>query len=311
MSITEASAESNTGRIIKGVGGLYSVRIGESVYTMNAKGIFRKDKLSPLPGDIVSCTLPRAGDDNGVITSVMPRKNSLIRPACANIDRLFIVACKESPKADLYTLDKLSAVAVKNGIEVVFIFNKSDISEPSELADIYRLAGFPVFTLSAKDDGEESFSRLRSYMQGGVNIFSGASGVGKSSIIGRLFPELSPETGMLSRKISRGRHTTRATELYLVDTKDGIDTYIADTPGFSMFDAATLRLIEKDELVSCFPDIERYSHDCRYRDCSHTKEGPEDCSVAKALQDGLIATSRHQSFCALKEELDSINEWDT
>ena len=112
MSITEASAESNTGRIIKGVGGLYSVRIGESVYTMNAKGIFRKDKLSPLPGDIVSCTLPREGDDNGVITSVMPRKNSLIRPACANIDRLFIVACKESPKADLYSLDKLSAVAV-------------------------------------------------------------------------------------------------------------------------------------------------------------------------------------------------------
>ena len=120
MSITEASAESNIGRIIKGIGGLYSVRIGESVYTMNAKGIFRKDKLSPLPGDIVRCTLPRAGDDNGVITSVMPRKNSLIRPACANIDRLFIVACKESPKADLYTLDKLSAVAVKNGIEVVF-----------------------------------------------------------------------------------------------------------------------------------------------------------------------------------------------
>lgn len=318
MSTTETQAisdmPSQSGRIIKGVGGLYTVRIGDSVYTMNAKGIFRKDNLTPLPGDVVDCTLPREGDDNGVISAIRPRKNSLIRPACANIDRLIIVACKSSPKADLYTLDKLSAVAVKNGIEVVFVFNKADADFPSELAEVYRLSGFRVFTVSVADAEKngaygEEFASLRLAMQCGVNIFSGASGVGKSSIIGHLFPEFAPETGVLSRKISRGRHTTRATELYLADAET--DTYIADTPGFSMFDAAALRLIEKDELVSCFPDIEKYSHGCRYRDCSHTKEGPEDCTVTKALEEGLIAKSRHQSYCTLREELGSINEWDT
>ncbi len=306
----EVSENTVVGRILKGVGGLYTVKTDAGVFPMNAKGIFRKEKLSPLPGDIVDCTLPATGDTNGVIVRIHERKNSLIRPACANVDRLFIVACAENPKADIYTLDKQSAIATKSGIEVFFIFNKCDICEPNELAEIYRKSGFKVFCVSANSEKsgeyENQFSEIKSIMKSGVSFFSGASGVGKSSIIGHLFPDFSPETGVLSKKTARGKHTTRATELFVLDN----DCCIADTPGFSMLEAVSMKLIEKDELLAAFPDIEKHSHNCRYRDCSHTKEGKEDCSVALALSRGEIAATRHESFCKLKEELDSVNPWD-
>ncbi|MBR5308614.1 MAG: ribosome small subunit-dependent GTPase A [Clostridia bacterium] len=305
-------AKSATGRIVKGVGGLYTVVTDENPdlrITANAKGTFRHEKITPSVGDRV--TFEYISEDKGFITDIMERKNILIRPACANVDCLVITACAESPKADLYMLDKLSAVATYNGISVLFVFNKCDIAPADELIDIYSRAGFEAIALSAASthSDSEEINRIKDFVKDRISFFAGASGVGKSSLMNLLFPGLSLATGGLSRKISRGKHTTRASELYRVDDISS-STYIADTPGFSSFEVAQLKLIPKEHLLEAFPEIYAHSDGCVYKDCTHTGEGSDVCSVKKAVEDGIIPRSRHESFVRLYGEISAIKPWD-
>ena len=308
---TEISSATSVGRIVKGVGGLYTIIPDNNPnirITANAKGTFRHEKISPCVGDIAE--FEYIGEDKGFITDIKPRKNLLIRPSCANVDNLVIVACKDSPKADLYMLDKLSAVAVYNKIRVLFVFNKCDISPADELSDIYTRAGFEVVCLSAANSSAESseIQKIKDFVKDGISFFAGASGVGKTSLMNVLFPGLSLATGGLSRKIARGKHTTRATELYRVDISES--TYIADTPGFSSFEVAQLKLIPQEHLLEAFPEIYANSDGCVYKDCTHTGEGSDVCNVKKAVEEGTIPASRHESFVRLYAEISAIKPWD-
>ncbi len=299
------------GRIVKGVGGLYTIIPDNDKnlrISANAKGTFRHEKISPCVGDIVE--FEYIGEDKGFITDIKERKNLLIRPSCANVDCLVITACKDSPRADLYMLDKLSAVACYNRIKVLFVFNKCDISPADELAEIYTKAGFETVCLSAANSNAESpeIMKIKEFVKDKISFFAGASGVGKTSLMNILFPGLSLATGGLSRKIARGKHTTRATELYNVDISDS--TYIADTPGFSSFEVAQLKLIPKEHLLEAFPEIYANSEGCVYKDCTHTGEGSDVCNVKKAVEEGIIPQSRHESFVRLYGEISAIKPWE-
>lgn len=312
QEITQNKSGLLRGRIVKGVGGLYTVIPDNSPterVLCNAKGTFRHEKITPTVGDRVE--FEYIGEDKGFIRDIEQRKNLLIRPACANVDCLVITACAENPKPDLYMLDKLSAVATYNKIQVLFVFNKCDVCPADKLVQIYSKAGFEAIGLSAansRSDSEE-ICKIRSFIDGKISFFAGASGVGKSSLMNVLFPNLRLSTGGLSRKISRGKHTTRATELYIADNcKEG--TYIADTPGFSSFEVAQLRLIPIEELLYSFPDILAHSEGCTYKDCTHTGEGADVCMVKRAVEKGDISQSRHESFIRLYNEISAIKPWD-
>jgi len=301
-----------SGRIVKGVGGLYTVipdNDPEKRIAANAKGTFRHDRITPSVGDRV--TFEYIGEDKGFITDIEERKNLLIRPACANVDCLVITACAQNPKPDLYMLDKLSAVAVYNKIKVLFVFNKCDIAPADEYIDIYSRAGFETVALSAANTTADSceIKKIKDFVKDRISFFAGASGVGKTSLMNILFPGLSLATGGLSRKIARGKHTTRATELYKIDDISP-STYIADTPGFSSFEVAQLRLIPSEHLLEAFPEIYANSEGCVYKDCTHTGEGSDVCSVKKAVTNGIIPKSRHESFVRLYGEISAIKPWD-
>lgn len=297
-------------RILKGVGGLYSAEIisdGDkcgSYVGCRAKGTFRISRSKPLPGDIVELEMQK--DGSGFITQIYERKNALIRPASANIDLMLFVLAAAKPDPDLFLIDKMLAVATHNNIDVLMVINKSDINceYAEELCSLYRKAGFCAITFSAQEPEEDKMLYIRDAVKDKVCFFAGASGVGKSSTINAVFPGFVLETGTLSEKIERGKHTTRKTELFKLCE----NTYIADTPGFSMLEIAQYNMIPKNMLVSSFPEIEKHSLSCRYTDCTHICE--DGCSVISAVQDGVIPKSRHDSYKLLYEELKNKNEWD-
>ena len=202
---------------------------------------------------------------------------------------------------------KAEGFFASNLIDTVLVFNKNDVKKADELEEVYNKSGFKTFTLSAKNakTNDEILDSIRQYLKGKVSFFAGASGVGKSTLINTLYPFLELETGEISKKIQRGKHTTRCTVLYSVD-KD--DTYIADTPGFSMLDVAGFNLMTLDGLLPSFPDIEKFSHECKYKGCTHICE--DGCSVMKAVENGEIPPSRHESFKTLYNELKQIKPWD-
>ncbi len=299
-------------KIIKGIGGLYTVEMTQSqvlaegtLLECRAKGSFRKDGITPLPGDNVE--IEHIAEGGGFITGICERKNSLIRPASANIDLLVFVVASAKPNPDLFLLDKMTSVVAYNGIDILMLVNKADIADADRICRIYNNSGIMAKAVSAAQPQEyaEVCSFIRQYIKGKTSFFTGASGVGKSSIINMLFPELELQTGALSRKISRGKHTTRSTTLYKIEK----DTYIADTPGFSMLEIAAYNMIPKDGLLGAFPDIEKYAFGCRYNDCSHLCE--DGCNVMQAIADGKIEKSRHESYKTLYEELKNKNEWDS
>ena len=315
------------GKILQGVGGLYSVRITDGDFTdenlMNhtvscrARGSFRHNNLSPLAGDNVILSSTRdeknQGSEEYVIDEICERKNSLIRPPLANLDYLFITLAAAKPAPVLSTIDKLIAIAEFNEIEPIIVITKCelDLEYANRLKEIYQKSGFTVFCLSAVENIEiepiDTF--IKEALPNKLAAFAGASGIGKSTLLNRLFPTLSLSTSEISKKIQRGKHTTRKVELFPINFDEGNTKcgYIADTPGFSMLDFERFDFFEKDDLVYTMREFRPYINQCKYTKCSHTKE--EGCAILAALRDGKIESSRHQSFCELYDVLKVKTKW--
>lgn len=292
------------GKVVKGLGGLYEVRIedgGEiSRLACRAKGVLKRDEEKVLIGDNVKVTVDDSTPDGIVIASVSERKNSLIRPPLANLDYLFIVFAAAKPSPIIETVDKLIAIAVHNSIIPVVVITKTDLNSAAaeEYAEIYRLSGIKTFiTSSEAGEGIEELSLYikREVRKGKTAAFAGASGVGKSTLMNALFPGLTLATAEISRKIERGRHTTRHVEIF--DIESTSDTgFLADTPGFSLIDFARFDFFSLEELLPTFPELIQYVGKCRYADCAHVGEGIDECAVARAAAEGKIAPTRLESY---------------
>ncbi|MBQ4353896.1 MAG: ribosome small subunit-dependent GTPase A [Clostridia bacterium] len=327
------------GIITRGVGGLYGVRTAEhpeEELLCRARGVFRKEQITPTVGDDV-IILPSAGTDekmsddiarevkkqkkngvevNYVIDEILPRRSLLIRPPAANLDVLFAVIPCAAPEPDLLTADKLTVIAENYGIETVIVVNKADLDpvRAEELAAVYRTAGFTVFLLScAAGEGIEPLYRyietLSASVKEGSHIsgaFAGVSGAGKSTLMTALFPDLHLKTGTVSQKTERGRHTTRHVEIYPLKVGDGT-FWMADTPGFSMLDFTRFDFFPYDELASSFREFADCLGECKYTKCTHLCE--EGCAVLEKMRRGEIAQSRHDSYVRIYEEQRSIPEW--
>lgn len=281
------------GRITKGVGGFYYIASSDGkIYECRARGRFRKDGITPLVGDIVRCGIDSASN-TGLISEILPRTNSLIRPPVANVSRIAIVFSVVNPKPNLFTVDKLVTSAMYAGVKPIICINKTDLCDGVEYFDIYSRAGFDTICLSAETG--ENVDMLNKMLIGELTVFAGNSGVGKSSILNRILRHAELKTGEVSDRVERGRHTTRHSELMPLDSGDG---YIIDTPGFSSFSVAEM---DEKDLSSLFPEFEPYINNCGFTDCSHTVE--KDCAVLNALKNGIISKSRHESYKAQYKEI--------
>ena len=290
--------ENLTGLIVKAISGFYYVEVAGLLYECKARDVFRKKGVSPVVGDMVEISV--YDDGSASVDNILPRKNYLIRPPLANLDRLFIVASVCEPSPSTLIIDKITAVAVEKGIEPVVVFTKSDLGECNELLDIYKKAGIRAMTYSIHSTGDKE--ELMSLFEGKISAFTGNTGVGKSSLLNSLFPELNIETAQISKKLGRGRHTTRHSELYKVG-----GGYVADTPGFSTVDIERYEVIKCDEIASCFPEFVEYLTQCRFSTCTHTVE--KGCAVIDAVEKGLISRSRHNSYRAMYDEVKDIPDW--
>lgn len=285
------------GKIIKGIAGFYYVHVGESgIYECKAKGIFRNQKIKPLVGDNVQMTVLDEKDREGSIEEILPRKNELIRPAVANVDQALVIFAAAKPKPNFNLLDRFLILMQYQHVPAVICFNKQDMVTEQELADLkdtYIKAGYEVrFTSAVTQEGVEEISRL---LKGKTTTVAGPSGVGKSSLINLLAPEASMETGDISRKIERGRHTTRHSELFALDE----NSYICDTPGFSSIYLPDK--MEKEELGVYFPEFQEYEERCRFQGCAHIHE--PQCAVKEALAEGKISPIRYENYQLLYNEL--------
>ena len=287
------------GRILRSLSGFYDVQTVEGLITCRARGILRKEANSPLTGDLVEITVEKG---KGMVEKILPRKNHFIRPAVANVDALVVFAANVNPVTEPFLIDRVAAIAGDQNVPVYLCVNKCDLDPAANLVRIYEHAGFPVICTSAETG--EGVEKLRALLEGKLTAFTGNSGVGKSSILNRLAPELKLETGEVSEKLGRGRHTTRHVELYRL----GENTYVADTPGFSSFDTDQMELILKENLQYAFPDFGSYLGKCRFDDCSHRRE--PDCAVRAAVEAGEIERSRYESYLKLYEKSSQIKAWE-
>ena len=288
-----------TGKIIKGIGGFYYVDCDGEVFECKARGSFRKQGITPLVGDNVNISV--FDNSENAIETILPRKNELIRPPLANLDTLFIVASLVDPKINTLILDNLVAVEEYKKIEPVIVLTKIDLDDNADkYKSIYENAGFKVVLCDNTDS--RGADEIRTLLGGKCSAFTGNTGVGKSSLLNNIFPTLNLATGETSKKLGRGRHTTRHCELFKVD-----GGYIADTPGFSSLDFETNDLIKKDELADCFPEFEDYLGCCKFSTCAHIND--KGCRVVKAVEDGDIVRSRHESYVTMYNEVKDIKDW--
>lgn len=288
------------GLIIKAIGGVYTVEASDGVYECKARGIFRKMNISPVCGDTVSFSVD--GGNSGVIDEIDERNSLLIRPPLANLDVLVFVTATCEPQPNLLLLDKFIAIAEYKKITPAVVFTKIDKQDFSQYLEIYRKAGIPAFPVD-NITGEGSLA-VKDFLCGKLSAFTGNTGVGKSSLLNNIFPELKLATNEISKKLGRGKHTTRHVELFKLEGGG----YIADTPGFSSFDTNRYDIIMKDDLAGCFREFREYLDRCRFVNCSHTKE--KGCAVIEAVQAGKIAPSRHESYVEMYEQAKQLKEWE-
>ena len=286
------------GRILKGIGGFYYVDTTQGLVECKARGKFRKTIGKPIVGDLVE--LEVQPDGTGYLLEIRSRKNSLIRPAVANLDLIVIVATEASPKTDPFLIDKVIAIAENKGIEPCVVLNKCDLDPSDTLYRTYQKVGIPVFRVSAQTG--EGLAALRAYLQGKAAAFAGNSGVGKSSLLNCLIPDFGAETGAISDRIGRGKHTTRHVEL--VPYQGG---YIADTPGFSSFDTEQMDLVLREDLQYAFREFAPYLMQCQFTGCAHVKE--KGCAIRAAVAAGEIPQSRYDSYVKLYESVKDLKEW--
>lgn len=292
-------AEKLIGRIVRSLSGFYDVQLPDTVVTCQGRGILRRDHITPLTGDRVEITLDRG---KGMVEGVLPRKNSFVRPAVANVDALAIFAANVNPVTEPFLIDRVAAIAGNQNVPCLICVNKSDLDPGENLRQIYEKAGFPVICTSARTG--QGMGELRAFLRGRLTAFTGNSGVGKSSVLNCLCPGLTLATGEVSEKLGRGRHTTRHVELYSL----GEDTFVMDTPGFSSFDTDQMDVILKENLQYAFPDFGPYVGRCQFADCSHRTE--PGCTVRAAVEAGRIAPSRYESYLRLYEKSAQIKQWE-
>lgn len=292
----------SNGTIYKALSGFYYVDMGgEGLIECRARGKFRLDGTHPLVGDHVDVAETEAG--KGVIQEVLPRKNEFVRPPVANLDVLIIMAAEVNPVADPFLIDRVTTVAEANNCGVVICVNKADLDGGADrLFEIYRTTGYPLIRTSAVTG--EGIDFLQDAIRGKVCSFVGNSGVGKSSILNALEPELDIQTAEVSKKLGRGRHTTRHVELFRLSN----GAMLADTPGFSSFDTERMAVIRKEELQYAFREFAPFLNRCRFHDCAHVKEA--GCAVLEAVATGHIHPSRHESYCRLYKSAKEIREWE-
>lgn len=292
-------AEKQTGRILRSLSGFYEVQTPSGMITCRGRGHLRKGAQVPLTGDLVEITVEQG---KGMVETILPRKNSFVRPAVANIDALVIFAANVNPVTEPFLIDRVAAIAGDQGVPVYICVNKCDLDPAADLLRIYRHAGFPVIQASAETG--EGVDALRALLQGKLTAFTGNTGVGKSSMLNRLCPQLRLATGEVSEKLGRGRHTTRHVELYRL----GEDTFVADTPGFSSFDTDQMDVLLKENLQYAFADFEAHLGRCQFHDCSHRAE--PGCAVRAAAEAGEIEKTRYDSYLRLYEKSSQIKLWE-
>lgn len=284
---------------MRSLSGFYDVQTPAGLVTCRARGILRKEGRSPLTGDMVEISVERG---KGMVEKILPRKNAFVRPAVANVDALVIFAANTNPVTEPFLIDRVAAIAGDQEVPVYLCVNKCDLDPAVDLIRIYEHAGFSVISASAETG--EGVEKLRELIRGKLTAFTGNSGVGKSSMLNRLCPELALPTGEVSDKLGRGRHTTRHVELYRL----GEETYVADTPGFSSFDTDQMEIILKENLQYAFSDFAPYLGKCQFHDCSHRAE--PGCAVTRAVQAGELEKSRYDSYLRLYEKASQIKTWE-
>lgn len=292
------------GKIIKGIAGFYYVQAeNEQLYECKAKGIFRKDHQKPMVGDEVVIEVLDEEKKSGSIAELLPRRSELFRPAVANLDQVVILFACRDPQPSLNLLDRFLVVMESRSMPVILCFTKADLADEAfftEISDIYCHTGYPVcFTDCHHPDGE-GYQKLEKLLQGKVTAFAGPSGVGKSTLVNHFCPEAKMDTGAVSEKIRRGKHTTRHSELFYL----GNQTFLFDTPGFSSLDVLSL---EKDQLELFFPEFLPYLGQCRFHGCAHISE--PSCRVKEALEEGAVSRQRYDNYVSFYKELSSVRRY--
>lgn len=290
------------GRILRSVAGFYYVETGDTILECRAIGLFRKQKMKPVPGDL--CIVRQENEDEmPMVAEILPRKNLLVRPPIANLDRLYIVVSMTEPAPNLGVIDRLLVTAESHDIPVSLILTKIDLEEiPSIEVTYHQLAKYPVFTVDYEKP--ETIEAIEKNLTGKFTAFCGNSGAGKSTLLNAIAPEIQAETAPISDKLGRGKHTTREVRIYRLNE----DTLVADTPGFSSIEMSDTAKIAPEELAQCFPEFRPFLGECKFRDCVHV--GEVGCAVEEAVEAGEIAQSRYQNYLELYKEAKSKNAWE-
>lgn len=284
-------------QIIKGIGGFYYVKTADGVVECKAKGIFRKRKITPVAGDYVTLEY-EAG--TAMIAEILPRRNVFVRPPIANVDLFFVVVSTVEPVPSTLVVDKLCAIATHKGAQPMILITKTDLKQAQDFISCYQNSGIPVYSVNAQTG--EGLASIRALLPGKLSVFCGNSGVGKSTLLSALVDELELETGDISKKLGRGRHTTREVTLY-----EAFGGLVADTPGFASLEMERACSIPKEELQFAFPEIENLFGQCKFTGCSHRTE--KGCAVRAAVENGELDETRYASYLALYRDADEIPDW--